>query len=461
MQSSDDLKVQFVSGARSVTGSNFLIEVGNKLFLVDCGLSQGTRYAEEDNYANFTYDPASVDALIVTHGHLDHVGRIPKLVKDGFKGVIYSTPPTAEIGRLIMEDSLKILTKEAEMANMVPLYTESDVAQAVALWQTRDYHEPIFFDCGGEELAITLRDAGHILGSSMIEFMYKNTKFVFTGDLGNTPSILLPDTEKLTDIDYLLIESVYGDRNHESHDERRKKLQDVLLECSKKQGTLVIPSFSVERTQELLFEMNEMIEGGLVPKIPVYLDSPLAISVTEVFKNYKKYFNHEARKLMQSDDIFDFPGLTLVRTTEESKALRQISGCKVIIAGSGMMNGGRVVHHAYNYLQDPTSTFLIIGYQAPGTLGRMVVDGLKHVKVFGEILDVRATIKTINGYSAHKDSDSLVTFVEPMIGRLKKIFVILGEPKSSFFLAQRFADTYGVEVAVPDKGDVVTLPLKV
>lgn len=455
-----ELKLNFISGARSVTGSNFLIEIGNKRFLVDCGLEQGSRFAEEDNYAPFSYDPATIDALIVTHGHLDHVGRIPKLVRDGFRGVIYSTPPTFEIGKLIMVDSMKILTKEAEQQGLEPIYTEQDVAKAVSLWQTREYHEPFFFDCGQGEVSVTLRDAGHILGSSMIEFMHKGTKIVFSGDLGNSPSILLPDTEKLTDIDYLIIESVYGDRNHETHDERREKLKQVLLEASGKQGTLVIPAFSVERTQEILFEMNEMVESGEVPRIPVFLDSPLAIAVTEVFKTSQNYFNKDARKKMRSDDIFDFPGLSLVRSSEESKALRTIPGPKIIIAGSGMMNGGRVMHHAFNYLQDPNSTFLIIGYQAPGTLGRMIVDGLRHVKVFGEMLHVRAQVRTINGYSAHKDSDSLVDFVEPMIGHLKKIFVVLGEPKSSFFLAQRFVDMYGVEVVVPEKGDVVALPFK-
>lgn len=448
-----------MSGARSVTGSNFLIECFDKKFLVDCGLEQGTRYAEETNRESFSYDPASIDALFVTHGHLDHVGRIPKLMKDGFRGRIYSTPPTKEIGELVMIDSMKIINKDAELDGLDPLYSQEHIDMALTRWDTREYHQAIVFDCDGEPLTVSFRDAGHILGSAMIVFTFRGKKIAFTGDLGNTPSILLNNTELMKDIDYLAIESVYGNRNHELHFERRQKLKSILLQTIAQKGILVIPAFSVERTQEILFELNEMIETKEIPSVPMFLDSPLAIKVTEVFKRHKKYLNPDAQNKMHSDDIFSFPGLTLVRDSEESKSLKDIPGPKVIIAGAGMMNGGRVLHHAKNYLSNPHATFLLVGYQAPGTLARLLADGMKNVRIYGVEVEVRAHIDMLSGYSAHKDSDDLIAFVEPMVGRLKKVFVILGELQSALFLAQRIRDTFGVDAIVPDKGDKVTLSL--
>ena len=457
--SNKQVTISFESGARSVTGSNFLIEFGNKKFLVDCGLEQGSKYADEQNHNPFAYDPTSIDVLFVTHGHLDHVGRIGKLVKDGFRGQIYSTPPTKEIGELVMIDSMKIVNRAAEEDQKEPLYLQPDVDNALARWNTKDYHEPMMFDCEGEPLTVTFRDAGHILGSSMVVFSYKGTKIAFTGDLGNTPSTLMADTEVMRDIDYLAIESVYGDRNHEMHFERKQKLQDIILRTVKEKGILIIPAFSVERTQELLFELNDMVENKEVPRVPTYLDSPLAIKVTDVFKRNKKYLNKSVQERMKSDDIFDFPGLIRVGDSEESKAIKEVPGPKIIIAGAGMMNGGRVVHHVKNYLNNPHATLLVVGYQAPGTLARLLVDGIKMVRLFGIEVEVRARVETLTGYSAHKDSDDLVSFVEPMVGRLKKVFVILGELRASLFLAQRIKDTYNVETSVPDKGDKVIIPL--
>lgn len=454
-----DVTISFENGARSVTGSNFLLEFGDKKFLVDCGLEQGSKYADEQNYEPFPFDPQTIDVLFVTHGHLDHVGRVAKLVKDGFRGQIYSTPPTKEIGELVMLDSMKIINKAREDEQLEPLYSQIDVDNALSRWDTKNYHEPMIFDCDGEPLKVSFRDAGHILGSSMVVFSYRGTKIAFTGDLGNTPSTLMSDTETMDDIDYLAIESVYGDRNHEMHFERKQKLKDIIVRTIEDKGVLVIPAFSVERTQELLFELNDMVEGKEIPRVPIYLDSPLAIKVTEVFKRHKAYLNKNVQERMCSDDIFDFPGLVRVQDSEESKGIKEAPGPKIIIAGAGMMNGGRVVHHAKNYLNNPHATFLVVGYQAPGTLARILVDGIKTVRLFGVEVEVRAKIETLTGYSAHKDSDDLVSFVEPMVGRLKKVFVILGELKSSVFLAQRIKDTYNLDVSVPDKGDKVIIPL--
>jgi len=451
------IDISFECGARSVTGSNFLFTIGDKKFLVDCGLEQGSKDKELKNHKEFSYNPSDIDVLLVTHAHLDHVGRIGKLVKDGFRGKIHSTPPTKDIGELVMIDSMKIINHDAEQDGIEPLYLQEHVDTALTLWSTHHYHIPIHFKTSLGDVSVEFRDAGHILGSSIVVFTIDKTKIAFTGDLGNSPSILLNDTEVMNDIDYLAVESVYGDRNHEHRDERKEKLQAILARTIEQKGVLIIPAFSVERTQEILFEMDDMFENGLLPRTPVYLDSPLAIKVTEAFKRHKTYLNKTAQAEMAHDDIFSFAGLREIQDAEDSKAIKEAPAPKIIIAGSGMMSGGRVLHHAKNYLGNKNATFLIIGYQAPGTLGRLIVDGIKKVRMYGTEVEIHARIEKISGYSAHKDSDNLVAFVGPMVPRLKKVFIILGELNSSTFLAQRLSDTYGLDVSVPDQGEVVTL----
>lgn len=453
------LTVNFALGARTVTGSNFLISNGKRTFLVDCGLLQGVKAAEDINREEFPYDTSKVDALFVTHAHMDHVGRIPKLVKDGFKGQIFSTHPTKDLGEVMLEDSLGVLTKEAEHDELPPLYTTDDIKHSMNLWDSVEYHEPVFFDKGTEdEISFVFRDAGHILGSAMVEITYNKKKIVFTGDLGNTPAPLLRDTEMLTDTDYLFMESVYGDRNHEPISVRDENLKRIITESMNRGGTLVIPAFSLERTQDLLFKINNMVEGGLIPRVPIYLDSPLAIKVTDIYKKNSKYFNHDAQSIIHhGDDIFNFPGLVRTASSDESKAINHVQGAKVVIAGSGMMNGGRVVHHARNYLPHPENTLMLVGYQAAGTPGRLIDEGAKYINLFGVETAVRARIEKVMGYSAHKDSDHLVEMVGPLKGTVKQVFVILGELKSSLFLAQRIKDEYGIPVSVPDRGDIVEL----
>ncbi len=454
------IEISFENGARSVTGSNFLITIGDKKFLVDCGLGQGSKEKDIENHDSFKYNPNDVDALFVTHGHLDHVGRIGKLVKDGFRGRIYSTPPTKDIGELVMVDSMKIVNRNALEQGLEELYTQEHVDQALAHWDTHNYHEHIHFKTTLGDVTVEFRDAGHILGSAMIVFTVNGKKIAFTGDLGNTPSVLLADTEVMDDIDYLAIESVYGDRNHELHFERKEKLRTIMERTIKEQGVLIIPAFSVERTQELLFEMDDLFEEHKLSRVPVYLDSPLAIKVTEAFKRHRHYLNKSAQEQMKTDDIFSFANLHETRDAEESKAIKEAPAPKIIIAGAGMMNGGRILHHAHNYLGNEKATLLIIGYQAPGTLGRLIADGIKMVRMYGEEVRIHARIEKISGYSAHKDSDHLVEFVGSMAPRLKKVFVILGELKSSAFLAQRLVDEYNLDVSVPEQGDIVVIPLE-
>ncbi len=447
-------RLTFSSGATTVTGSNFLLEgpldsADRPILrvLVDCGLVQGEKLADEINWEPFAYDPASIDFLFVTHAHIDHLGRIPKLVKDGFKGKIIATPPTCALARPMLEDTAAILSHDSDHG-LDEIYTPAILDRALAGWTGVEYEKPFELVPG---LSATFHNAGHILGSAYISFTIGDKKLVFSGDLGNSPSPILPDTTPLTDADYLLVESVYGDRNHESRDERRDLLKKVVLDNYKNAGTLVIPAFSLERTQELIFELNELVEHGHIPKMPVYLDSPLAIAVTDIYRRYADYFNEEIqRHLAAGDDPFLFSGLVETLDASESKRILKAADPKIIIAGSGMSSGGRVIHHEKNYLPDPKNTLLLIGYQAVGTMGRQIESGASSVTINHEKVPVRAHISKITGYSGHKDSDALVDFVAGAAGSLKKVYTVLGEPKSTLYLAQRLRNELGIKAEAPE-----------
>ena len=453
--SSHQSSITFYGGTESVTGSNFLFETGGLKILIDCGLFQGCRICGDLNIESFPYDPSSIDALFITHGHLDHVGRIPKLVREGFRGVIYSTPPTRDLGELVLIDSMGIMEKESKREHTELLYNKEDIAKARGLWRAVPYHEPISL---AEGVTVRLKDSGHILGSAMIELDRDGKKIIFTGDLGNSPAPLLHDTETVSDADYMIIESVYGDRNHPSRAEQKGLLKQIIEETITSGGALMIPAFSIERTQVLLSELNELVEHKRIPPVPIFLDSPLAIKATAIYDKYEKYFNDKTKDIIKSgDDIFNFPGLKSTLRTEESKAINDVPNPKVIIAGSGMSAGGRIIHHELRYLRDPKSTLLLIGYQAPGTLGRELRDGAKEVTILGERVPVRANILEISGYSGHKDSDALVEFISHDKDRAQKIFVVMGELKSATFLAQKIRDTLSMEAIVPKKGEKIEI----
>lgn len=446
--------VTFCAGTGTVTGANFLFEANDHKILVDCGLTQSTKLADEANWGDFSYDPKEIDALFITHAHIDHIGRIPKLFKDGFRGVIYSTKATHDLALPMLLDTTVILGRDTENG-LDAIYTEEAVMEIMKLWKGLDYHEKVEEFSG---LDIFYKDAGHILGSGMLYIVYNGKKIVFTGDLGNSPSPILLDTEKVDDADYMIMESVYGDRNHESRNERKARLQAIIQDNYKRNGTLIIPTFSLERSQELLFEINDLVEGDRIPKMPIFFDSPLAIRLTKIYKNYEKLFNKNALEhINHGDNIFDFPGLHTTLRTEESKLILKAPDPKIIIAGSGMSNGGRIVHHEKNYLPDSNNTLLLIGYQSAGTMGRTIEDGAKFVHIFGEEVPVRAHIEKISGYSGHKDSDNLINFVSDSAEVVKCVYVVMGEPKSSLFLVQKLRDIFGIDARAPKVGDRVTL----
>jgi len=447
-------KITFCGGTGSVTGSNFLLEVDGKKILVDCGLTQGLKLADDINWDPFPYDSKEIDILFITHAHVDHLGRVPKIIDEGFRGKIYSTEPTKALALPMLEDTAGILSKNTDL-HLDKIYTPENIKLALSLWQGFSYHQTIQIT---PSLSVSFLNAGHILGSAMIKFVYNGKSILFTGDLGNSPSPLLPDTEKVTDIDYLIIESVYGDRNHESRADRRRSLEETIEDNYKRKGTLIIPTFSLERSQELLFELNALVENNRIPIMPIFLDSPLAIRLTEVFKQFKSYFNENAQKAMTHEKyLFDFQGLHSTLKSEESKMIGNVPNPKIVIAGSGMSTGGRVVHHERHYLPDPNNTLLLTGYQAVGSPGRFIQEGIKTVHITGEDIIVRAHIVTITGYSGHKDSDGLLSFVEDMQDSLKKVFVVMGEPKSEMFLAQKLRDNLGINAFVPEQGSSVTL----
>lgn len=448
--------ITFHGGVGTVTGANFLLDTGSKKILIDCGVLQQESACTPENFAPFPYDTASIDALILTHAHADHLGRIPKLVRDGYKGPIFSTPATRDLAALMFADAIGVMQEHAQKQGCEMLYENEDADRALSQWQTHEYHAP--FTLG--DLSVEFSDAGHILGSAIVRVSRGGRSLVFSGDVGNSPEPLLRDTEAPVDADYMLIESVYGDRVHEGREGRKEMLRTVIEGIRERRGTLLIPSFSVERTQILLFELNEMVEDGTIAPIPVFLDSPLAIRVTEVFRRYKELLNPAVRSHFErGDDPFSFPGLKVTAHIEESRAIHKEADPKIIIAGAGMSGGGRIRLHEREYLPSKSTTLLFVGYQAPGSLGRRIQDGEKNVVIDGEQIHIKASVAALTGYSGHADRDQLLAFVESSGERLKKVFVTMGEPRSSLFFAQRVQDFLGIEAIVPEKGDTREIEL--
>ncbi|MFH0857694.1 MAG: MBL fold metallo-hydrolase [Candidatus Magasanikbacteria bacterium] len=445
------MKITFHGAAGGVTGSCHLLETVGKKILLDCGMFQGGEFNEKMNHEDFGFNPESLDALIVTHAHLDHVGRIPKLIRDGYTGPIYMTYGTKELALLVLEDAVHIMEENEEKYGTPVLYTLEDVQRVEKQCKCIEYHNTVPVADG---VIATWKDAGHILGSAFIEIESADGRVGFSGDVGNNNVPILRDTDQLGNVDVLLIESTYGDRVHEGEDEKKKIILEYIDEGVKHGGTIMIPSFSIERTQEILYHLHELSEDGTLPEIPMFLDSPLAIKAISVYEKHQEYLDREALEQVQAGENFlQFPNLKFTETVNESKDINHIIGPKLIIAGSGMMNGGRIVHHAMRYLPDPNSLLIFVGYQAEGTLGRKIYNGAEKVHIFDEDIPVKCTVKAIGALSAHGDQEKLVSWVRNAEKLPKKIYCVHGEPNAATTLAHRFKDEMNIPAFVPEKGE--------
>jgi metallo-beta-lactamase family protein len=448
------MNITFYGAAHEVTGSCHLLDTGKKKILFDCGMFQGSNFNEGKNQEDFGFDPSSVDFLLVSHAHLDHSGRIPKLIKDGFKGKIYMTKATCELARIIWVDAWHIMKYNHYKHQSPILFDEADIDMATARCVGVDYGETV--DLGDGDTAI-FKDAGHIFGASFIEVTTDGKTIAFSGDIGNTNVPILRETESLGDIDVLLCESTYGDRIHETETARKQTLLDVIREGVKRGGTIMMPAFSLERTQEILYYLDQMSEHDkTLPKMRIFLDSPMALDAIPVYQKYPEYYDKEAfAHYSAGGDFLDFPELTKTYDTEESKKINTTPAPKMIIAGSGMMNGGRIIHHAVRYLSDPKSTLIIVGYQARGTLGRRLYEGAEEVTIFGKKIPVRCTIKAIGALSAHGDQNKLISWIGAAKTLPKKVYFVHGEAHAATALAHRVRDELSIEAFIPENGETV------
>lgn len=442
------MRVTFLGACREVSGSSFLIETAGKKILLDCGFFQGIKYAEERNYAPFAFNPGSVDFVIIGHAHLDHTGRLPKLAKEGFAGKIFATAPSKELCQLVLEDNFKLMTEEAQRDRHKPLYEREDVAKVMELFESPEYNKELEISPG---IKLTLKNAGHILGSAITILESEGRRLAYTSDLGNKPSILLNAPETVDFADVVICESTYGGRVHEDLSQRVQKLSQIISTTIANNSVLMIPSFAIERTQELLHDIDQFctINGCARPEF--FLDSPLASKATAVFNKYPNFLNQK----MQDDADGDFLGLMRIKITasvEQSKEINDFAAPKIIIAGAGMMNGGRILHHMRRYLPDSNNTLLVVGYQANGTLGRRIIDGAKEIRIFGQNVEVRANIVKIGSYSAHADLPQLIEWLA-QIKELKKAFIVHGEVDQSLALAKSIDKKLKVEVHVPKVGE--------
>ncbi|HWQ99557.1 MAG TPA: MBL fold metallo-hydrolase [Candidatus Methylomirabilis sp.] len=449
------MNITFHGAAREVTGSCYRVETAKTRLLIDCGMFQGSAYTDAKNFRDFGFDPADVDAVAVTHAHLDHVGRLPKLCKEKFKGTVYMTPPTRDIAKIVLEDAEQIMEDEFRRDYRPILYERKDVETVLSKTKGVDYSRWVVVG----DLKFRFRDAGHIFGSSFVEVEERGgSRVVFSGDLGNVDVPILRPTAQSGSSDAIVVESTYGNRLHEDVRTRAVKLREAIMGTIKRKGVLIIPAFAVERTQDLLYELNKMWEQGTLPKVDVYLDSPMAIRVTEVMRAYPQYYDKEAlERVMVGDDLLDFPGLRRTASRDQSKTINDAPKPKIIIAGAGMMNGGRILHHLVRYLSDPASTVLIIGYQAAGTLGRRLYSGERNVDVLNERVTVKATVTSIGAFSAHADQKKLVTWLGEAKTLPKRVFCTHGEEEAAAALATRITEDLGIDAEVPRFEQTVTI----
>ncbi len=465
------IKLSFLGAAQNVTGSQYLIETNNVKLLVDCGLYQ-ERELKGRNWSPFFIPPRSLDAVLLTHAHLDHCGLLPKLVREEFNHAIYCTGATSEITQIMLLDSGKIQEEDAEFKRRrheterrkgpypeIPLYTRDDAEAVSPLFSSVKYGETVKIGAGVEA---TFYDAGHVLGSSMVKLKIQQNgevrTILFSGDIGRQNKPILHDPTFFDEADYVMMESTYGDRLLERPEDAANQLAEVISTTAKRGGNIVIPSFALERAQEILYYLNAFLLEDRIPNLKVFVDSPMAVGITEVFQNHPELFDPEMNQLLrQRKSPFDFPGLNLVRTVDESKAINHADGSNIIIAGSGMCTGGRIKYHLVNNILREESTILFVGYQAVGTLGRQIVDGAKTVRILGQYFPVQARIAQIHGFSAHADRDELVSWLSSLRKPPRRVFITHGELNASQNLASLVRNSNGWETVIPSYQDQVFL----
>lgn len=465
------IKLSFLGAAGNVTGSRFLLEANGTRVLIDCGLYQ-ERDLRSRNFEPFVTAPGSIDAVLLTHAHLDHCGLLPKLARDGFKGKIYCTGATAQIAEIVMLDcghlqeedaayKLKRHKREGRVGPhpVVALYTADDAAACVHLFSPVPYDRPTPIADGIE---VTFRDAGHILGASMIKVKVSDNgeerTILFSGDIGRPNKPILRDPTLFDQADYVVIESTYGDRVHQPTEEIADTFAEIINSTRRAGGNVIIPSFALERSQEVLYHLNELLLEKQIPPLMVFMDSPMAIRVTEVFENHPEVFDREMLELIRrKESPFDFSGLTMTRTTKQSKAINNITGTVIIIAGSGMCTGGRVKHHLVSNISRPESTILFVGYQAVGTLGRRILDGADEVRIIGHVRSVKARVARMNGFSGHADRDELFAWLSAIKQPPKQLFIVHGEPDAALNFSEYVENKVGWKTSVPNYKDTVNL----
>ncbi|MFA7574275.1 MAG: MBL fold metallo-hydrolase [Arcobacteraceae bacterium] len=465
------MKIHFLGAAQVVTGSNMLLETENRKILLDCGMFQGNRQLNSLNYKEFPFNPEEVEMLILSHAHIDHSGRIPSLIKKGFKKKIYCTKATYDLCSIMLPDSGYVQETENEWENRKrkragkplrePLYTAAEATDSLKYFSPVLYNQKITID---DNLTIRFQDAGHILGSSIVEMWIKEKgetiKLVFTGDLGRKNKPIIRNPSIIEEADYLIMESTYGNRKHASLDNEASQLIPIMIETKKKGGNVIIPSFAVQRAQDIIYELNQYYDQIVSTKdnsyldIPVYVDSPLTISATEIFRRNPDCFDKETLELIQNGyNPLDFKNLHFTRTAKESKQLNISSESKVIISASGMCTAGRIKHHLKHNLWRKESSVVFVGYQAEGTLGRRIKDGAKKVKIFGEDVKVNAQIHVLEGFSGHADKDELIEWLKNFKKKPQKVFLVHGEKDSLNALQDAIQDELGLDVTAPELGD--------
>ncbi len=465
------MKIQFNGAAQTVTGSQHLLEVNGHRLLLDCGLFQGHRKDFYDRNQNFDFDPASIDCVVLSHAHIDHSGNLPNLVKSGFNGPIYSTPPTAALGEIMLRDSAHIQEADAQYASkknarrgedpVEPLYTTEDAVEACKHYYPVKYDQA-FSPVPG--VTVHFVNAGHILGSAAvvldIEENGSKKKVWFSGDIGRMDMPILPEPVLPTpDVDYLLMECTYGDKPHSSIEEAYVEFRDVVKKTVQRGGKIIIPAFAVGRTQDIVYFLDRMISEGEVKEIPVYVDSPLAVEASKIFLDFPDYFDEEARQLMREHrhPALDFKGLHYVSSVEESKSLNNMKGSMVIISASGMAETGRILHHLRNNIENPANTILIVGWQAPYTLGRRLAERDNQVRIFGQLFERRAEVETIGGLSAHGGQEMLLQYARQVKGHAKEIFLVHGEPETAAIFKQKLESEGIGPVKYPEYQETVEI----